>query len=591
MKTSLLILAFFSSSVLAAAKCDFESITNSCKMFDPPGNKIPLKDGTYIPKIKVLIDEAAQNSDKPDWSDQEKNYGQMIDAQLEMLKILEEVPAGKLSTQAKFVISNAAGIYGGIFDPNYDQYAATLPKNVLPWPLGAKNAKVQAVDPIVVRNELRKILTPSQQRRMQTIFEKMTQGAAGQYSFRPREKHSLSEEMRNISAPRRARAESLVELVRTSMIKNIVGTRPKEQWSPEETAAVEKINAIEYRAGDNPNVKNTPYCQGVLPNAFYDPASNTINLCTNFYNFPDSTIVAVLGHEMGHAVDPCGCQTHFHSIDQKKLEGLWAGGQLPKDIEKDEDLSTMATMLGQIGYSGTKVTAFPFEHYLNDPSKIEYFKKAGILNPGPGKVRTFKQDGNSLEGYFLNDVYKCLLSNTDGSFRQTTLAEIEEAAETVVNKRREVAGSGFDAKKEKRRIVQAFIRYPQCYSPRSQTQMGEAVSDWFGSKALGEFLATQKLESQEDRLAPFAFFAAAICLERSGLEKPVTTVAGTADEVRKDLRKDAGFHPASIMRLEKVMLADPRVRAAMGCSGETIASTCSHSIGGSQTSGEAGARQ
>ncbi|WP_413585195.1 hypothetical protein [Bdellovibrio sp. HCB274] len=48
-----------------------------------------------------------------------------------------------------------------------------------------------------------------------------------------------------------------------------------------------------------------------LPNATYQSDSNSIEVCPQMLNLPDSTLFSILSHEISHSVDPCNAHKHI----------------------------------------------------------------------------------------------------------------------------------------------------------------------------------------------------------------------------------------------------------------------------------------
>jgi len=54
------------------------------------------------------------------------------------------------------------------------------------------------------------------------------------------------------------------------------------------------------------------YCPS--PNAFYDPTDHTLKICPQMMGMPKEHLRMVIGHELGHSVDPCGASCPLHVV-------------------------------------------------------------------------------------------------------------------------------------------------------------------------------------------------------------------------------------------------------------------------------------
>lgn len=54
------------------------------------------------------------------------------------------------------------------------------------------------------------------------------------------------------------------------------------------------------------------YCPS--PNAFYDPTQHVLKICPQMMGMPREHLRMVIGHELGHSVDPCGASCPLHVV-------------------------------------------------------------------------------------------------------------------------------------------------------------------------------------------------------------------------------------------------------------------------------------
>lgn len=547
------------------ASCRFEDLTQNCELFRPNGNpRLALPDGTFIPNWSALIHE----SDQLRASNQQRVQAE-IDAVSELnlersyavAQILDGIPSSRINARLKHFLANERHTLGSLFDGTAESQTGTIR---LPWPPEDRSARWQMVPRSEARERMMGLFTEQEQEELIAINRDRRQvnlDAAMTSIFRS--SHSLMDEMDRISPQRKARVEELVEYVRGRVISNLVGNRPESEWSDAERFAVDKINRIRYNSGDTPHNRNDPTCLGIVPNAFYRTTDHSINICPGFYVYPDSTLVSVIAHEMTHAIDPCNAQFCVHELDLSQIPTDVES--LPAAVRNNHELHFLWQQLVQARRTGSRYTSLPFDRF--DPAKVRQLAESGIIRPvGPPPPR-ITQDGSRLEGYVLGDVYHCLASEHGGNFRQVTRREIEESAETVVRARSAIADSSYNPDIDRRRIVEAFTRFPQCSEPQAPTQMREAISDWMGSRVLGDFLRGKNLRTAEERLAPIGFFASQVCLERENSRDAFNSNSSLEiiSAARDTLTAQRSNHPPNLNRIESVLLSDPRVRAAMGC--------------------------
>lgn len=551
-----------------AKSCSFEDLTENCeKLSSKSPQKITLPDGTFIPNIAALANslESDDDSKRRGQSILEKDRDVQAQQQMDVVSALDKVHQSKMSLRLKYDLIGSPSFMASILN---DTAESTVD---IRWPPNDVRAPVRKVETAKVKKYLESVLSKNQIniiKKIEPIDTTSSFKDAIRETFKTR--HPLTDEMEKITPARAKKLKDLVAFVRENLVKNLVGDRPSDQWSENERSAIEKIRNIKFREGTDPEVLNDTTCMGLMPNAFYKQLDNSIQVCPSFYNYPDATLISVLAHEMAHAIDPCSAQFGSYKMQISKL------GEFDSEIEKDSDLKSIRSLLQKASANGSSVTSFPFEMCFKDESKLDFFIKKGILTQIAEPQRITETE-KGVQGYILSDVYNCLISEKGGGFRRVTDADIKSAVDLVISKRTAVAGNGYDSQKDREQMTQAYKKYPQCISPKASTQMREALSDWMGSRVLGDFLEGKKLETPEERLAPIAYFAASVCLDRANIshtseDQSVNDIVSDASRL---LARDEDSHPGSKIRIENVLLSDPRIKKSLGCS-EADGKMCAH---------------
>lgn len=101
------------------------------------------------------------------------------------------------------------------------------------------------------------------------------------------------------------RALGLVDTARKTAIQYVTGGRDPSDWSAETRTIVERIKLIEFRISEPFSPDCFEASDPGLPNAAYSAMEHTIGLCHSLVKTPSHLIMAVLLHEIGHAVSSC----------------------------------------------------------------------------------------------------------------------------------------------------------------------------------------------------------------------------------------------------------------------------------------------
>lgn len=78
---------------------------------------------------------------------------------------------------------------------------------------------------------------------------------------------------------------------------------------------VEIVKTIKLDQSDT--MTNSDLC--ISPNAFYLPTAHSLTICPSLLSYPEDTILMILGHEIGHSIDPCVLSFVAASLGKKTI--------------------------------------------------------------------------------------------------------------------------------------------------------------------------------------------------------------------------------------------------------------------------------
>lgn len=544
--------------------CDFNNLTQDCTAFSPDkGPKINLPDGTFIPNFSILRSADSRNTAQIQQAltqDTQDNMYQNLQFQVKAMKIFDQLPSSEFSDEFKIYLANRIASLRNVMLGKRKDFT-------LPWPPASPTGMKSVSSSEVERLFLGK-LNPSQKEQLTAIardFDSKEQKRDEDREVRHLDDASeLRRQMLAVTDERKKKVLDLIEFSRKTIIEKIKMGRSMDQLTEHEKKMVEKVQSINVIPAESPYLRSNSTCTGLIPNAFYDPGNHSINICPNFYNYPDTTILGVLGHELGHSIDPCNCQFGHHRVDRNKIDALMSQSETRNNNERFKALDLLQSVT-----RASSSTSFPFPFELNT-DQVEFLSSSGVL--------TRQSQDTPFDRYPLMDVYSCLISPEGGGFRTVSRSEIEEFAAYVSQNRAQIRSSQYNPEEDRAAIVQAFIAHPECTTPGRPGQTGEAVSDWLGAEVLGEYLKGKKFTTNEERLAPIAFFASMVCLSRVEQERPAgnQSIGAIIGRAMQDAQISRGPHPASQQRVEQIFLRNPQIRAAIGCGGGGAGTKCEH---------------
>ncbi|MFM8313832.1 MAG: hypothetical protein ACKOA8_06065, partial [Deltaproteobacteria bacterium] len=293
-----------------------------------------------------------------------------------------------------------------------------------------------------------------------------------------------------------------------------------------------------------------------FPNGFYSNVDHSVSLCPISYFLPDVTLIYLLTHELAHSIGPCLSQFGTYEIRSDRLVNLGQSllGGNPRELTKDPNRAVLFGKILEINQM-TNVTAYQFPLFSSN-SAMNYFIDKKVLRSEIPGVESLK--------YPFKKVLDCLSSKQ--GFRGIDANEIRKLASEVSSSRAKYREPSFDRATDERQIVDALSAYPGCISPEKESQLDEAMSDWFAAKVLGDYLSGNFLKTQNERLAMVAILAGEVCWKRHQAKShPNLSNLEILEQLSREQLWNGDAHPASKMRIEKIIFGEPNIRNALGC--------------------------
>lgn len=314
------------------------------------------------------------------------------------------------------------------------------------------------------------------------------------------------------------RSEKLFVEAKGHIVKMLEGRRNSAN-AKDINQMIAQVKAVQMKSLSVPIEWEELAMQGCeAPNAYYTPGENTVTLCPQILNYPDGGLYSVIAHELGHSIDSCNVANH---------------PEQGKEIYPDKNpLKGVLSCLQSAQSIGAKV-----------PSKDDLEKR--IEEERDELLAEMKEMGDAEGG--------------EDNFTDGTEAMFADRISEV--------GQFYDSQKH-------------CASFIGSGHMQEAFSDWIATQAV-----TAKIKGMKEssKAKEFAFSSQAIFL---GLDcqniKQVTmdrvkAAAGKACSALEDYENylqeadaddDYSSHPKASDRVNKIMMADPKMREALGCKGD-----------------------
>ncbi|MFN3453496.1 MAG: hypothetical protein ACK41T_00950 [Pseudobdellovibrio sp.] len=332
------------------------------------------------------------------------------------------------------------------------------------------------------------------------------------------------------------RTEKIFKDLKTRIILFLVSQKNSSN-SAEINNMIIRINRVKLQPINVNGTYKDLVAQGCdQPNAIFRGDKQTISVCPQLMGYPEGALYTLIGHELGHSIDPCNTTTRI--LDDETVKFPW----------------------------------------MNAESKVEKFK----ILPIDVRKNPFKS------------VISCLQSSKSMAISIPSQKELI----SIYNKRiieGDNAKNGFSSvTKEgyKKSLNASQNHYPEAMNCRHVTGNGhlqESFSDWVAAQAVESVLKDLKLRkpsySNEFALSSQGVLIGLGCenIKKKINEMYSKSLKGTSCDIPNSSVKSDGHdhgyvyssHPETRDRVNKIYLNQPAISSALGCKsdGQNIQNT------------------
>jgi hypothetical protein len=327
------------------------------------------------------------------------------------------------------------------------------------------------------------------------------------------------------------------------------------------------------------------------PNAFYNPIDHSFNLCPNILGLPDESLRAIIAHELGHSIDPCTIATDLQRQEIINQGNPTRREELNRQKSQREEaarkellgISDYEPQLPKIGEEGLATNLV--ERISSDSARVEFDKYRKVLATIAPAVGLSKNPFGS--------VISCLTSSQSAKARLTPVEEYTAKLDENIRKLKEIGQNETNSQKLRdlvkfrKNLDGEFRDLLACgfmESNGEKTQIQEAFSDWISGEVMASRIvrATSSTKKRDTAFEVSGLFFAYGC---------DTKGSALADETKSFLLKvgcmrnseqDRNDFSRSLIsvdahdphtwvsdRVNRIFLAQPAIRSALGCGGIT----------------------
>ncbi len=321
-----------------------------------------------------------------------------------------------------------------------------------------------------------------------------------------------------------------------------------------------KIDAIEFKGTDcaqlmrsAPTDSPAPSISPLLiPNAFYNPESNTFKYCNGFLlgNQSEFQIVSVIAHELTHGVDPCNITKgpsdfRFKYSDPKNTDQCEAEfpfqGLIPC-LRGDQSVKAKKSVFPDITLGGIVV-----DPPADDKMIRELRKKISMTE---ARIKAVETD---LKAAGLTEERKKELQRKKEDLEDQLQSLQDDLAEALSKQKTPAPPTPFPfpfpipGGKTPPQIIETPDS-PFC----TGDQIGETFSDWIAAEVLPEYMSLHYPDLTEKQY-------------RLGYSNVFRGSCNHANPEQSFMSAGLDVHPEESDRVNKIILTHPKIRKQMGC--------------------------
>ncbi len=342
-----------------------------------------------------------------------------------------------------------------------------------PWPPDQAKSPISKVSPEDFQAKLKAVIGDKKYQSLLDLFPPVEKPQVYQDS-EPKHESELQE-------------NQIFKFVQNSLKDLILKGRPESALTNSEKAMIQRLETIKLvsfkSAADYKDA-----CE--LNATHYDDRGHFAVICGKL---SEAKQVSLLVESMSSQLSPCESQFSIYEIDVAEYKKLIAQYEGAASSRFPDGFFHIGNHIAKGAAKTGLVDGHTFEQELSDGEGIrDFLLKKGVLKE--------KVPGTEFKNYALQDTLRCY-SSAENGFTQPTEYDFQKYTESIVQNRKHLAGSFYNADKDRKDIRNALHAHPHCNSEGPFSQMNDVISTWAKARVLNRYFS---MHPDQENLRAFA---------------------------------------------------------------------------------------
>lgn len=120
--------------------------------------------------------------------------------------------------------------------------------------------------------------------------------------------------------PQKERLKRIFDQAKEGLRKKIMNGVPEKNLSAERKNLLKRIENVGLLDPEDRPRDVGMRCSEDPYNAYYVHQNHSLSICDGYYQYPEESLIFILGHEIGHSIDPCKSKSSLYKVSHEYLD-------------------------------------------------------------------------------------------------------------------------------------------------------------------------------------------------------------------------------------------------------------------------------